>query len=503
MAGRLNTVQGRLVLMVLVIQAVLMPPLFYIVDRSVYHTMTNNFIDDVRLYSQVFVHELSTLTDLGNSETAIDLLDAAMLGGHSSYAALQVGDEIFPSSIMTEADVDLFSEDFAFGDHDDSVYYLSAPVGNAVPMKILRLGFDEGPVEQNMAEIRRTVFYVAIVFIFLTVAAMGFVSASIVGPLKRLQRSSRSISSGEIDVALETNSKLVEIQDLSADLETMRGDLVGMNARLQQEMADRELAEAERRSMEDYIRQGQRLESLGTLAGGVAHEFNNVLLPIMLYAELALEDVPKRTPASVNLKRVLELANRGKGLSRQILTFGRREERTEFRPTNLKDIVEEAVTMIRALLPATIDIRAEIGVDIAKVNCDPSQIKQLVVNLCNNAYQALRKPEDYISISLNEVIISDASRNNASLQPGEYVVLTVADTGEGMDEDTVRRVFEPFFTTRDVGDGTGLGLSVVHGIVIRHDGDIIIDSEPDKGTRIRVYFPVAEDADPEPIRQSE
>ena len=116
-----------------------------------------------------------------------------------------------------------------------------------------------------------------------------------------------------------------------------------------------------------------------------------------------------------------------------------------------------------------------------------------IVNLCNNAYQALGEPDDYITISLNEVIISDTASKPANLEHGEYVVLTVTDTGEGMDEETVRRIFEPFFTTREVGDGTGLGLSVVHGIVMRHDGDIIIDSKPGKGTRVRVYLPLADD----------
>jgi signal transduction histidine kinase len=493
MARRLNTIQGRLVVMVLVIQALLMPPLFLVVDRTVYRTMTNNFIDDVRSYSQVFVSEFSMLEDTENGQEAIELLDAAMLGGHSSYAALQVGDQIRSSTLMNQAEIGQFKEDFEFGDHEDSVYYLSAPVGGAMPMTTLRLGFDETPVEENLARIRRTTVYVAIVFVLLTVVTMGFVSSSIVGPLKRLQRASRSISSGDVNVELDSTSKIEEIEDLSRDLEAMRRDLVGMNARLQQEMADRELAEAERRGMENYLRQAQRLESLGTLAGGVAHEFNNVLQPIILYTELALEDVPKRTPAYINLKRVLELANRAKNLSRQILTFGRHEEQSEFQSVDLREVVHEAVTMIRALLPATIDMRTENGVNVGNVSCDPAQIKQLVVNLCNNAYQSLKGPDDYISISLNEVIVSGSPGKSPNVRPGEYVVLTVTDTGEGMDEETVRRAFEPFFTTREIGDGTGLGLSVVHGIVMRHDGDIVVASEPGKGTRVRIYLPLADE----------
>ena len=493
MARKLNTVRSRLVLMVLLIQAALIPPLLLVLDRVVRHTMTDNFVDDVRLYSQVFVDEFEVVADPNDRESVIRLLDAAMLGGHSSYAVLLVGDDVVASTLMQESEIGSFREDFEFGDHDDGIYYLSSPVGSDSPMKLLRLGFDETAVEENLAKIRKTTIYVSLALVLLTLIGMGIVSAKIVAPLKRLQHASRAISSGDAGIDLDSTSNLVEIKDLSTDLEAMRRDLVGMNERLQQEMAERELAEAERRGMEDYLRQAQRLESLGTLAGGVAHEFNNVLQPIILYTELALEDVDARTPASVNLKRVLELANRAKGLSRQILTFGRREESSEFRPTDLRVVVHEAVTMIRALLPATIDIRTEIGVDIGAVNCDPSQIKQLVVNLCNNAYQALQGPDDHIVVSLNEVIFADDSEAlSNNLQPGEYVVLTVSDTGQGMDEETVRRVFEPFFTTRDVGDGTGLGLSVVHGIVMRHQGDILIESQAGKGTRVRVYLPMAE-----------
>ncbi len=483
-----------MVVMVLVVQALLMPPLFFVLDHAVKRTMTDNFVDDVRLYSQVFVNEFSIMPDPGDRDAVVELLDAAMLGGHSSYAALQIGDELVASSLMGDAELADFREDFAFGDHGDSVYYLSAAVDFTPPMKILRLGFDERPLQESLASIRRVALSVAAIFLVLSVGVMGIVSSSIVQPLKRLRRASRAISSGNVEVELESTSDLVEIQGLTKDLEAMRRDLVGMNLRLQQEMKERELADAERRGMEGYLRQAQRLESLGTLAGGVAHEFNNVLQPIMLYTELALEDVPKGTPASINLKRVLELANRAKGLSRQILTFGRSEDSSEFQSVDLRPIVHEAVTMIRALLPATIDIRMEIGVDIGRVNCDPSQIKQLIVNLCNNAYRALSRPDDHIAIALNEVIISpDAAGRNANLSPGEYVVLSVADTGEGMDEETVQRVFEPFFTTRDIGDGTGLGLSVVHGIVVRHQGDIMIESNPGKGTRVRVYLPLAED----------
>ena len=274
----------------------------------------------------------------------------------------------------------------------------------------------------------------------------------------------------------------------------MRQNLVGMADRLKEEMKERELAETERRGMEAFLRQAQRLESLGTLAGGVAHEFNNVLQPILLYAELALEDVPRESATASNLRRVLDLARRARNLSRQILTFGRQDENAEFRDCDLPGVVHEAVTMIRALLPANIEIRTNIGSDIGHVNCDPAQIKQLVVNLCNNAFQALAGQEGYIEVALHEVLVAEPMTiRNEVLDPGEYVVLQVTDSGVGMDEETVQRIFEPFFTTRGVGEGTGLGLSVVHGIVMRHEGEIAVESKPGEGARFRIYLPLVDE----------
>jgi len=270
----------------------------------------------------------------------------------------------------------------------------------------------------------------------------------------------------------------------------MRRNLVGINARLKEEIAERAQAEADRRQLEEQAHHHERLRSLGTLAGGVAHEFNNVLQPMVLYLELALEDLPADSPIAENLLRVQELARRAKGLSQQILTFSRHDSDPRFVTENLAPIAEEAVTMIRALLPATVDLRIDINPDCSPVKCAPEQIQQLLVNLCNNAHQALSDDAGYISVSLGEVQVSDqlASRHS-QLDAGQYVLLEVQDTGMGMDPATQERIFEPFFTTHEVGKGTGLGLSVVHGIVERHDGEITVESKPGKGTRFNIFLP--------------
>lgn len=494
MAALIHSIQGRLVLMLFLIQAVLMPFLIGAIHSTVARTMTDQFLDDVRSYAQVYAERLAELSPGDHHAGIRGVLDTAMLGGGSSYAALLYGDEMILSSLLRTEDAAAFQEDFEFGEHDDNTYFLSVPIVTLNEMAVLRLGFDESGVRDNLVTANVTIVAVMVIYLLLSVLVTGFLTSSIVRPLKRLQRASRSISSGEVERELKASSQIFEIRDLATDLEAMREKLVGMNERLQTEIHEREIAEAERRGMETYLRQAQRLESLGTLAGGVAHEFNNVLQPILLYTDLALKGIPREQPASTNLRRVMDLARRAKGLTAQILTFGRHKEDSEFELTDLRQVVQEAITMIRALYPATVDMRANVGMHIGPVNCDAAQIKQLVVNLSNNAFQALSGPHDYIEISLNEVIVSDgAGGNGSSLEPGEYVVLEVADTGQGMDAETIHRVFEPFFTTRSVGDGTGLGLSVVHGIVKRHDGEIVVESEPGEGTRIRVYLPLADE----------
>ncbi|MDH3909379.1 MAG: ATP-binding protein, partial [Gammaproteobacteria bacterium] len=473
MARHLNTIPGRLVLMLLLIHALLMPPLFYVISSTVERTMKDSFIDNVRNFAQVFVDRFDRLEADVTEQRIIELLDSAMLSGQGSYAAIEVGGRTVGSSLMNVQDAGLFREDFAFGEHDDDVYYLSLPVSGLAEPAVLKLGYDESPIHEDLVAVRLTLIYVLSAYLLLTLVVAGFMSATIVSPLRWLQTVSRAISSGDVDRELKPDSRLEEISALADDLERMRRNLVGINARLKEEIAERAQAEADRRQLEEQAHHHERLRSLGTLAGGVAHEFNNVLQPMVLYLELALEDLPADSPIAENLLRVQELARRAKGLSQQILTFSRHDSDPRFVTENLAPIAEEAVTMIRALLPATVDLRIDINPDCSPVKCAPEQIQQLLVNLCNNAHQALSDDAGYISVSLGEVQVSDqlASRHS-QLDAGQYVLLEVQDTGMGMDPATQERIFEPFFTTHEVGKGTGLGLSVVHGIVERHDGEI-------------------------------
>jgi signal transduction histidine kinase len=490
MARHLNTIPGRLVVMLLLIHALLMPPLFYVISNTVERTMKDIFIDHVRNIAQIFADRIERLEPDASEQSISEFLDSAILSGQGRYAAIDIGGRTVASSLMSAEETGLFREDFAFGEHGDDVYYLSLPVTALGEAAVLKLGYDESPIHEEVAALQLTLIYVLAAYLLLTLLVAGLVSVTVVSPLRWLQKASRAISSGDVDRELKPDSGLAEIVALSEDLETMRRNLVGINERLMNEIAEREQAEAERRHLEDQVHHHQRLRSLGTLAGGVAHEFNNVLQPMVLYLELALEDMPADSLTAENLRRVQELANRAKGLSRQILTFSRHDSDPRFVRQSLAPIAEEAVTMIRALLPATVDLRADIDPASSAVNCAPEQIQQVLVNLCNNAYQAMSDGGAHIAVSLRDAEVSEAMADRyPHLDAARYVVLEVRDTGRGMDPATQERIFEPFFTTQEVGKGTGLGLSVVHGIVERHGGEIVVESEPGKGTRFSVYLP--------------
>lgn len=468
MARRMTTLSRRLILVVLVIHAILLPMLFFAISTVVRQNMNDAFIDDSRVQSRIVADGLELDPDAPPS-ILIEQLDSAILGGRIVHASIKVSDTEISSSLMSDKDLTLFNEDFEFGEHADDTYYLSLPIVSSNSMAILRLGFDESLTQGHFENVQRSIVIVIVAYLFITLIAAVFLSSTLIRPLRRLQRASHTVASGEYDQKLRTDSDLIEIHDLAQDLERMRKNLVTVNARL---------------------RHAQRLKSLGTLAGGVAHEFNNVLQPLLLYTELALEDLPDGSPIASNMERVLELANRAKGLSKQILTFGRLGDDGELAVMPVTPVVEEAVTMIRALLPANVDLRIDIDPDAGDVRCDPAQIQQLVVNLCNNAFQASTSGDAHIGVSLvrRTVDVKQAGRH-LHLNAGEYVVLDVTDTGRGMDAETVERVYEPFYTTQDVGEGTGLGLSVVHGIVRRHDGEILLKSKLGEGTRFRVYLP--------------
>ncbi|NDY71313.1 hybrid sensor histidine kinase/response regulator [Desulfobacter hydrogenophilus] len=244
--------------------------------------------------------------------------------------------------------------------------------------------------------------------------------------------------------------------------------------------------------LEKQLQQAQKMEVIGAFSGGIAHDFNNILGAIINCSELALENLPVDHPVREDLEHVLKAGLRGKHLVQQIRTFSRRETPQRL-PVEIDLVVKECLSLLRASLPAGIELRPNLAVESSLVLADATQMHQVLMNLCVNAAHAMGDSEGVLHVSLGNVMLGvNATTIHPDLQPGPYLTVTVGDNGCGMQAAVMERIFDPFFTTRSKKGGTGLGLSVVHGIVKSHDGAITVESEPGKGSTLNVFLPLAD-----------
>ncbi len=324
-------------------------------------------------------------------------------------------------------------------------------------------------------------------YLSVAIALSFYLSGRLSRPIRRLQALSRSIASGDYARVLNVNTGIRELHELAVDLEAMRRELVGVNDRLQQKIKEKEISEAGREELQKQLRHRQRLETVGTLAGGIAHEFNNVLVPIILFTETAMEDLPRDSTSRKDLERVMASARRAKNVVQKILTFSHVLGDAALAPTDLRSVVSESIVLFSALAPSSIEIRSDIAEDLPLVRADATLAGDVVMNLCTNAFQAMQNAKGILTVGLRLSKPGGPTTSVASVE------LWVSDTGQGMDQGTVERIFEPFFTTRAVGQGTGLGLSVVHGIVEIFGASITVETAIGAGTTFRIFFPAIED----------
>ncbi len=268
-----------------------------------------------------------------------------------------------------------------------------------------------------------------------------------------------------------------------------------------QDVSDRILAAKERKRLEAQLRQSQKMESIGTLSGGIAHDFNNMLSIILGHTELAFEKIPEDSPAREFLCEVQTAGMRARDVVRQLLTFSRKTPEAR-EPLNLVPIVKECLKLLRSTIAANIDIRPDIDERPAVLEADATQIQQVLINLCSNAADAMSETGGILRVSL---AFEDLSRETAEFDPdlsaGHFIKITVRDTGEGIAAEHLNRIFDPYFTTKPVNKGTGMGLAMVHGIVKSHGGSIRVSSQPERGSVFEVFFPAVESA-PKPGRSA-
>jgi PAS domain S-box-containing protein len=251
-------------------------------------------------------------------------------------------------------------------------------------------------------------------------------------------------------------------------------------------------AEKEKLKLESRLQQAQKMEAIGTLAGGIAHDFNNILGIILGNAELALEDIPKWHPGRRNLEEIRTASLRAKDVVRQLLSFARKSDH-RLQVFHIIPVIEETLALLRSSLPSSIEIRKNIPPVADKIVGDPTQIHQIMINLASNAAHAM--PDGGVmEVIINNIVNHQAASGPFSdLEPGEYIQLEVSDTGQGIDPAIINRIFDPYFTTKETGKGTGMGLAVVHGIVSDHGGKIHVESAPGKGSVFRILFPVSKE----------
>jgi PAS domain S-box-containing protein len=283
-------------------------------------------------------------------------------------------------------------------------------------------------------------------------------------------------------VAIETNG--VPFRDRQGTFQGYRG--------MDRDITARKLSEERNASLQEQLQQAQKMEAIGTLAGGIAHDFNNILTVVLGYGELASFDLAEGSQPKQNLDLSMAAAHRAKELVQQILSFSR-QAKQERRHLDIRPIVKESLKFLRASLPSTIAIEQEIQDNLKSIEADPTQIHQVLINLCTNAAHAMEPHGGVLKVSIDTVDIdAESAKPEETMSEGSYVRLSISDTGQGIPKEILQAIFEPYFTTKDVGKGTGLGLSVVHGIMKSYGGTVTVHSEPGKGSLFEAYFPASE-----------
>ncbi len=468
---------------VVAVHLLLLPALYFGVGYVIRKSHEDLFVQHARTFARVLADEFEVGAALDSAAQSSDLLDLAIIHGESRYAELSDGNHSIRSALGSPAITAARRTDLSFGHGGDGIYFVVLPIEHAGHSAELRLGFDERPTQERIQLALDRMLLLLAAYLCLAVVVAAYLSSRLSRPIRRLQDVSRSIASGEYSQALSVSSGIRELNDLAEDLEAMRRELVGVNDRLQQKMQEMEISEAGRDELQKQLRHRQRLETVGTLAGGVAHEFNNVLVPIILFTEMAMAELPQDGTSRADLDRVLTSARRAKNVVQKVLTFSRVLGDAALAPTDLVSVVSESIGLFSALAPSSIEIRTEIAANLPLVRADATLAGDVVMNLCTNAFQAMQDAKGILTIGLR----SSAPGAPAASVPS--VELWVSDTGHGMEQRTADRIFEPFFTTRAVGRGTGLGLSVVHGIVEIFGASITVETALGVGTTFRIFFP--------------
>ncbi len=477
---------ARVALAILLLHVVLVPALFFGIAEIVQHSSEETFANQVRMNARLVADELERLPVDRFVENAMPILDGAILSGRCVFADIVVDGKSRRSPLSNSYREEPV-EDFVFGDHGDNVYYVGMPVPLENTTAKLRLGFDEAPTLAEIATSRQRLLVALLLYAAASLMVGAWFGWSLVRPVQALQAAAARVRAGDRERSLTTTTRLWEVRQLATELEFMRVELVGANERLRQEAVVLESVQRERGALEVQLQEKKRLETIGTLAGGIAHEFNNILVPILLYSEDALESLSADSEVRHDIEHVVKAAQRARRLISEVLTFSRGRDSQRSEIFELEPILIEVTDFLRKMVPPSIEIKASAAPSCPKVRGDPTLVHQLLMNLSINGYQSMRDRGGLLEIRIEPV----KWPGDDQVARGDYVVLSVSDQGHGIETEYLGRIFDPFFTTRDIGDGTGLGLSVVHGVATSLGATVTVESQVEKGSVFRVYIPVS------------
>jgi len=448
----------------------------------------STFTQHARAYTDTVAKELELGDVLESTSRTIMVLDSSVESAACVYAAVEVNGRLIGSSVAeTPAWVQNRGDDVGFFKLADETYAVVVPIRRSDNQGALYLGFDKRPTLEQIKTARRHVIEALLAYGIASLFAAVLLARWISAPLTQLRLASRRVASGDSTAHLGTTSRMAEIQDLVRDLELMRSELVGGAEKLRAEMRQRQLEHAERAVLESQLRHEQRLATIGTFSAGIAHEFNNILVPLMLFTEESLDEVGSQQPVRANLERILRAAARAASVVSKLLTFSRPIVEGRPEPVDLAAVTNEALDLSQALIPSNVELIRRIDTHGERVLGDPTLLNQVILNLCTNAVHAMREHGGTLTVTVATRERTSAERSEGT--PVRVLHLRVKDTGHGMNAATRERIFEPFFTTREVGQGSGFGLSIVHGIVASMGGSISVVSAVGAGSEFTIELP--------------
>jgi signal transduction histidine kinase len=497
MKRSLNTLMGRLALLQLLIYVILLPVLFFRLDAMLRANATSTFTQHARAYTGTLAKELELGDVLESASRTIMVLDGSVESGACVYAAVEVNGRLVGSSVAdTPAWVQHRGDDVGFFKSPDDTYTVVVPIRRSDKTGALYLGFDKHPTLDQISTARRHIIEALLAYGVASLLAAVLLARWVSTPLRQLRLASRRVANGDSTAHLDTTSRMAEIHDLARDLELMRSELVGSAERLRAEMHQRQLEQTERSLLENQLRHEQRLATIGTFSAGIAHEFNNILVPLTLFTEESLDEVGSQQPVRANLERILRAAARAGSVVSKLLTFSRPVGERRPEPVDLATVANEALDLSQAFIPSNVEVIRQVDTRAGHVLGDATLINQVVLNLCTNAVHAMRGAGGILTVTVAARDCSSTERVDSTTP--RVLQLRVKDTGHGMSDATRERIFEPFFTTREVGQGSGFGLSIVHGIVASMGGVISVVSAVGVGSEFTIDLPALVSAAPAP-----